>query len=136
MISIDTGSYTIDLSQGLKKLEAIAARLKMKGNITIRLGDKEESQYLNLTYRKKDNPTDVLSFPFNENLAGSFYIGDIFVCYPVAQEQAHDAGIPLETELFTLMLHGLLHLAGYDHEKDSGEMLKLQEQLLDDIDNG
>lgn len=130
MITIDTGPYTIDLSQMIIKLETIAAKLKMEGNITIRLGDKEESLYLNHTYRKKEYPTDVLSFPFNEQLAGKFYIGDIFVCYPVAQEQAHDSGIPLETELFTLMLHGVLHLAGYDHENDSGEMMDLQDQLL------
>jgi probable rRNA maturation factor len=133
MITIDTGPYEVDLSPFLKKSELIATKLKMKGNVTIRLGDKEESRRLNLSYREKDDPTDVLSFPFNEDMEGAFYIGDIFICFPLAREQAEENNIPLGTELFILMLHGLLHLAGYDHETDSGEMMALQRQLIEEL---
>lgn len=116
----------------LDRLEAMAAELKIEGTVGLKLGGKEESQDLNNRYRQKDYPTDVLSFPFEEELPeGGYYLGDIFVCFPVAVEQAAENGIPVEQELFTLMVHGLLHLGGLDHEADEGEMLKLQEKMLE-----
>lgn len=134
MITIDDEDFKVEQGFYLDKLERVIKELNIQGNIVIKLGSKEEAQELNLRYLQKDYPTDVLSFPFNEEVPDEgFYLGDIFVCYPIAGEQAKEYGLTLEEELLTLMVHGILHLAGYDHETDAGEMEKLQEQLLEKI---
>jgi probable rRNA maturation factor len=131
MIEINDDEYKVNTEFFLEKLQAAADELHIVGNIAIKLGSKEESRSLNNQYRQKDYPTDVLSFPFNEEVPDEgFYLGDIFICFPVAEEQAKENNMTLEQELLTLMIHGLLHLAGYDHEMDSGEMMELQEKLL------
>ena len=71
---------------------------------------------LNRKYRRKDRPTDVLSFRIGKKGAdGKFYLGDIVISVPVAAKQARAGGHSLERELEVLVLHGFLHLAGYDH---------------------
>jgi probable rRNA maturation factor len=80
---------------------------------------------LNRRYRGKDAVTDVLSFP-NED-AG--HIGDIVIAVGVARRQAREAGHGLQTELRVLALHGLLHLLGYDHERDAGRMARIEARL-------
>ncbi|MCP4216493.1 MAG: rRNA maturation RNase YbeY [bacterium] len=133
MIDIMDDDFQVDKAVYLEKLEAIMAELELEGTFSIKLGGDEESQALNMQYREKDYPTDVLSFPLNEELPESegFYLGDIFICHPVAERQAEENEVSLQHELFTLMVHGLLHLAGYDHEEDDGEMLALQDRLVD-----
>jgi len=133
MIELIDDYFKIDQQFYLDKLETIAKELNINpdATIVIKLGDQEESKSLNLQYLKKDYPTDVLSFPFNEDLPDGFYIGDIFICYPIAEIQAKENNVSLQEELFRLMVHGILHLLGYDHEKDTGEMETLQEQLID-----
>ena len=132
MIEILSEGYNLDEQFYADILQQVVDELNIKGNITIKLGDEEESRQLNRHYLQRDYATDVLSFAFNEELPESFYLGDIFVCYPVAREQAGENQIPLEEELLTLMIHGVLHLAGFDHETetDNGEMLTLQENLV------
>lgn len=132
MIEIIDNNFKVDKDFFLNKLEKVLKELRINGTIVIKLGDKEESQALNTQYLQRDYPTDVLSFPFNEEVPGNgFYLGDIFICYPIAVEQAKENNITLEKELITLMIHGIIHLAGYDHETDSGEMEKLQGRLLE-----
>ncbi|MGD2087920.1 MAG: rRNA maturation RNase YbeY [Candidatus Aminicenantes bacterium] len=133
MIELIHNDFKIDRQFYLDKLKAIVKELNInpQGTIVIKLGDQEESKNLNLHYLEKDYPTDVLSFPLNEELPDGFYIGDIFICYPIAEIQAKENNVSLQEELFRLMVHGILHLQGYDHEKDSGRMETLQEQLLD-----
>ena len=80
---------------------------------------------LNRRYRRKDKPTDVLSFPSEE--AG--FLGDVVIAGGVARRQAAAAGHSLQTELRILALHGLLHLLGYDHERDEGRMARLERRL-------
>jgi probable rRNA maturation factor len=130
MIEIVNEDYTLDSQFYLEKLEAIVKELNITGDIVIKLGDKDEARQLNLQYRQKDYPTDVLSFPSNEELPEGYYLGDIFICHPLAEDQAKENDISLEEELLTLMVHGVRHLAGYDHETDDGEMEQLQERLL------
>lgn len=131
MITINDDEFKVEQEFYLEKLERVVKELNIRGDIVIKLGGKEEAQELNSRYLQRDYPTDVLSFPFNEEVPEEgFYLGDIYVCYPIAGEQAEENGITLEEELLTLMVHGILHLAGFDHETDSGEMEKLQEQLL------
>jgi probable rRNA maturation factor len=130
MIQIISEQHRIDRKKFLSLLRPVAARLALKGRIVIRLGDGIESQRLNRTYRGKDEPTDVLSFPMNEDLPDGRYVGDILICLPVAETQAIETGHSLERELLMLMIHGILHLAGYDHELDQGRMMALQTELL------
>ncbi len=134
MIKIVDDIYKINKKYYISKLKHIYKELKIKGTIVIKLGSKAESKDLNFTYLKNDFPTDVLSFPFDEKLLKEYYIGDIFICYPIAKEQAEENNISLEKELLYLMIHGILHLTGYDHEKDRGEMLELQDQLIKKIE--
>lgn len=133
MIELIDDDFKIDQQFYLDKLEAIAKELNINpnGTIVIKLGDREEAKNLNLQYLERDYPTDVLSFPFNEELPDGFYLGDIFICYPIADIQAKENNVSLQEELFRLMVHGILHLQGYDHEKDTGQMETLQEQLID-----
>ena len=80
---------------------------------------------LNRQFRKKDTPTDVLSFPSDQR----GYLGEVVIASGVAARQARDAGHSLGTELRVLALHGLLHLLGYDHEHDDGRMARLERRL-------
>lgn len=93
---------------------------------------------LNRQYRSKDRPTDVLSFSVTEGDAfpairakETAELGDIFVCPAMATREAKRRGIPLEEELVRLVVHGTLHLLGYDHatEADEDRMFALQERI-------
>ena len=85
----------------------------------------------NRRYRAKDRTTDVLSFPAGARLdpEGGRHLGDILISVPQAARQAREAGHPLARELRVLLLHGYLHLLGYDHETDGGAMLRLQRRI-------
>jgi probable rRNA maturation factor len=85
---------------------------------------------LNRLYRKKDRPTDVLAFPG----AGDGLLGDIVISVPYAARQAKQRGEPASREIDRLLLHGFLHLLGYDHETDEGEMDGLESQLRKRLD--
>jgi probable rRNA maturation factor len=84
-----------------------------------------EVRKLNRRHRHKDKPTDVLSFPS----AAPGHAGDIAISMDIAAANASALDHSLETELKILILHGLLHLAGYDHERDKGQMRALESRL-------
>ncbi|HJX27826.1 MAG TPA: rRNA maturation RNase YbeY, partial [Thermoanaerobaculia bacterium] len=86
-------------------------------------GDREMRR-VNRQFRGKDKATDVLSFPGEEG-----HLGDILISVPTARRQALEAGHPAERELMVLLLHGVLHCLGYDHETDQGEMERLERRL-------
>jgi probable rRNA maturation factor len=81
---------------------------------------------LNRRFRRKDRTTDVLSFPA---AGGGGFLGDLVISAPEARRQARAAGVPLRASMEKLLLHGLLHLLGYDHETDQGEMDALEAKL-------
>ena len=85
---------------------------------------------LNRHYRGKDRPTDVLSFPsgFVEP-EGTRYLGDVAISLETAGRQAGERRVPLQRELEVLLLHAIVHLCGYDHEADGGEMAALEARL-------
>jgi len=86
---------------------------------------------LNRRYRGKDYATDVLSFVYQDEMEdGSPFLGEIVIAPEVALRQARRWKISLNRELHRLMLHGALHLLGFDHEADAGRMLRLQRRLL------
>ncbi len=115
------------------------AHLKMEDKqveIGVQLTTPERSQELNREHRGKDKPTDVLSFPLEDTTLKEYDIlplGDIFICLEVAERQAAELSISLDEELARLTVHGLLHLAGYDHERspeDEKKMINLQEEIV------
>jgi probable rRNA maturation factor len=108
------------------------------GEVNILLTGDAEMQRLNRQFRRKDKPTDVLSFPHapaagSAALPGSAGGGDIAISLATARVQAAALGHTLLTEVKVLILHGMLHLAGHDHERDHGEMLRLEQKLRDEL---
>jgi probable rRNA maturation factor len=94
----------------------------IRPEITLAFVGDAEIRTLNRTFRKKDKPTDVLSFPLRERAAdGKFYLGDIIISVPTAARQAKDIGHSLERELEFLTIHGFLHLLGYEHDEGHEE---------------
>lgn len=90
---------------------------------------------LNKIFRGKNATTDVLSFPFEADAfeAGENNLGDIIISVEQAQKQAKENDLDFETEIKQLILHGVLHLCGYDHETDNGEMNKIELKLRDKL---
>lgn len=101
----------------------------LKKEITVFFADNDEMRRLNRQFRHKNHPTDVLSFPSETQNAGPQIAGDIAISVDVARENAAKLGHSFESELKILILHGVLHLAGYDHERDNGEMAALENRL-------
>jgi probable rRNA maturation factor len=92
----------------------------LAGEVSVLLTGDEAIRALNHKYRRKDKATDVLSFPAAEMAEG--VAGDLVISLETALMQAEERGHTLEMEIKVLLLHGLLHLAGYDHETDNGTM--------------
>ncbi|MDG6779104.1 rRNA maturation RNase YbeY [Thiomicrorhabdus sp. zzn3] len=109
--------------------------------LTIRIVDAEESQTLNRDYRGKDKPTNVLSFEF-ENPPGLLdlgealpYLGDLVICAEVVEKEAQEQGKTLEEHWAHMIVHGTLHLQGYDHIEDdeAEEMEALEVEILEGL---
>ena len=107
------------------------------GEVTVLFSGTVYIRALNLQYRAIDKPTDVLSFPFSDDLEASrrapqAYLGDVALCLAVCQEQAPDNGRCLADEVALLLVHGFLHLVGYDHDTKPKEkaMWKETDRLL------
>ena len=86
---------------------------KKGGEITVRLVDEEEGRALNRDYRGKDYATNVLSFPYDSE---PVICGDLVICAPVVEREAREQGKALDAHYAHLVVHGVLHLQGYDHE--------------------
>jgi probable rRNA maturation factor len=113
-------------------LSKAQAAVRLKGQVTVLLTTDAAIRKLNRRFRGKNKATDVLSFPVEGPLPGSpaeEIAGDLAIGVTTALGQAADHGHPLSTEIKVLILHGLLHLAGYDHEADAGQMAR-RERLL------
>lgn len=108
-------------------------KLLSKSSFTVLLTNDKEIQNLNKVYRKKNKPTDVLSFhlPSNEQDKQK-YLGDIVISTDTAKKQAKQKKLPVESELILLFTHGYLHLLGYDHIKinDAKVMFAYQNKIL------
>ena len=125
------------LGAWLSRVAPAAAR----GVVSVGLVSDQRVRVLNRSYRRQDYATDVLSFPgapraaatarpsSNQHLATSNFLGDIVIARGVARRQAREARHSYLTELKILALHGLLHLLGYDHERDNGRMLRVERRL-------
>ena len=100
---------------------------KLNGELSILLADDKQLKQLNKQFRGKNKPTDVLSFPAPEEMPD--LAGDLAISIDTAAKQAVEFDHTLDEELRILLLHGILHLAGYDHEADNGEMAAREEEL-------
>jgi len=102
--------------------------------LTIRVVDEAESAKLNLRYRGKPPPTDVLSFPYEPppGLTATDLIGDLVICAPVVEREALEQGKALEAHWAHMVIHGVLHLIGYDHAEstEAAEMERLETAIL------
>jgi probable rRNA maturation factor len=112
-------------SQALGRWLTAHAPASARGHVTIALVSDPAMRRMNARYRHADYATDVLSFP--SETAG--VLGDIAIARGVAARQAKAEGHSESTEVKTLALHGLLHLLGYDHERDRGEMQRVEDRL-------
>jgi probable rRNA maturation factor len=109
-----------------------AARLR--GRVSVLLTTDTTLRRLNRRFRGIDKSTDILSFPAEAFIQKQEKIvGDLAISVPTARRQSAEQGHPLGTELKVLILHGLLHLAGYDHEADSGQMARRERRLRADL---
>jgi probable rRNA maturation factor len=102
--------------------------VRLKGEVTVLLTTDAAIRRLNRQFRGKDKSTDVLSFPA-DGIGAEEIAGDLAISVPTALKQAAEQGHALSSEIKVLILHGLLHLAGYDHEADEGKMARREGQL-------
>jgi probable rRNA maturation factor len=104
--------------------------VRLHGKVCVFLTTDKKIRRLNRQYRGKDKTTDVLSFPAEKLVQDQEKIaGDLAISVPTALRQSLEHSHALGTELKVLILHGLLHLAGYDHESDAGRMARRERQL-------
>ena len=116
---------TMTLSRFLKQAQSV---VKLRGEVNVLLTSDAAIRRLNRTYRGMNKATDVLSFPAADP-ATSGVAGDLAISVPTARKQAAAQGNTLAVEIKILLLHGLLHLAGYDHETDTGQMARRERRL-------
>jgi probable rRNA maturation factor len=109
-------------------LAAAQTAVRLKGQVTVLLTTDAAIRKLNHQFRGKNKATDVLSFPA-EGLGAQGMAGDLAISVTTALGQAAEQGHSLSTEIKVLILHGLLHLAGYDHEADEGTMARRERKL-------
>lgn len=123
--------------------QAALKDLKEHADLSVVIVGPEESQALNLEFRAKDKPTNVLSFPFEmpEELIGldddmANLLGDLIICAPVVEREAKEQNKPLEHHWAHMVVHGCLHLLGYDHIKDDEAeiMENLERTILQRLD--
>jgi probable rRNA maturation factor len=110
---------------GLARWLQATAPSRARGAVVVALVSDARVQRLNARYRAKDTPTDVLSFAAEE----PGFLGEIVIASGIARRQARHAGHSIQVELRVLALHGLLHLLGYDHERDGGRMARVERRL-------
>ncbi|CAI3802614.1 rRNA maturation RNase YbeY [Rheinheimera sp. MM224] len=114
-------------------LEAAILPFQEIAEVTVRIVDEEESQQLNFDYREKDKPTNVLSFPFElppgvEELP---LLGDLVICAQVVAAEAQEQGKELHHHWAHMVVHGCLHLLGFDHINDEdAEQMEAEEILI------
>jgi probable rRNA maturation factor len=121
----DAGGVTAPEERLLRPwIESVIERHPQPGpvEICLRIVGKDESRQLNRDYRGKDRPTNVLSFAAGDDVQppeGPVFLGDIVICGPVVEEEAADQRKALADHWAHLVVHGTLHLLGYDHESES-----------------
>ena len=113
--------------------------IELSPNVSLYITDDQEMMRYNLEYRGINSSTDVLSFnnEFIDLETGEAYLGDVIISFDTAKQQALEYNHSIEEELQFLVIHGLLHLFGYNHENEieKKEMWKLQNKILESLNN-
>jgi len=138
-VTVETSNHHIS-SFGIEEyMVALMDKINLVGcELSILFCENERIKYLNRDYRNKDKVTDVLSFPQNDKGTDDFnstVLGDIVIATDVAYKQGVDFETGFREELKRLLIHGLLHLVGYDHVNEEAEAKKMREYeaiLLED----
>jgi probable rRNA maturation factor len=119
----------------LNGVPAAGSRPVRAGEVCVRVVDEGESQRLNRDYRHQDAPTNVLSFPAAIDLPDVLVWGDVVVCAPVVQGEAAAQGKQYEDHFAHMVVHGVLHLLGYDHKgaAEAAAMEQLEIRILDGL---
>lgn len=141
MIELDLQVASEGQAPSLEQLQqwcALALRQRSADSeLTIRLVDEPEGRELNNTWRHKDYATNVLSFPADvpDGLLDIPLLGDLVICVPVVEREAAEQGKSLEAHWAHLVIHGSLHLLGYDHidDAEAEEMEALEQNLLAEL---
>src|SRR5262249_50199718 len=121
--NLSTGALTNFLRRARKTVG-------LAGDVNVLLTGNHQIRRLNRQFRQKDIPTDVLSFPSRQPVdSREKYAGDLAISIEIAKKNAQRLGHSFEEEIKILILHGVLHLADYDHESDNGEMARLEDRL-------
>jgi len=135
-LELTEASAVIDRDLLIKTAQQVLLTTGRGGDVdlTIVIGDDRLLRSLNQDFREIDAPTDVLAFPIDETDpdTGILYLGDVILSYPLAAAQAEAGGHQIGAEMQLLVVHGTLHLLGYDHHKapDKDAMWALQAQIL------
>jgi rRNA maturation RNase YbeY len=121
-----------------KKIFSTVAKKVLSGEnrktetLSLAFVDKEEIKKLNKKFRKKNQPTDVLSFGENYKSqipnSTSNYLGEIIICPEVVIENSKKYGVPVKKEMLKMFVHGILHLCGYDHERSKKQAEKMEKK--------
>ncbi|CCQ91971.1 putative metalloprotease PERMA_1963 [Nitrospina gracilis 3/211] len=140
LVKNDQSVHKIDIRWIKKEARRVLSALDLENEeLSILLTDDARIHELNLQYRDKDQATDVLSFPQDEdavNETGDRLLGDVVLSVETADRQAHDHHLSLQEELILLLIHGILHLMGYDHEtsrKDASFMKSKTQEIFGHI---
>lgn len=117
-------------------LEAVLPQFQEESEVTIRIVDEAESNELNMTYRGKDKPTNVLSFPFEAPPGMELpLLGDLVICRQVVEQEAREQNKVLNAHWAHMVVHGSLHLLGYDHiiEEEAEEMEAIEIDIMQSL---
>ncbi|KHE14590.1 metal-binding heat shock protein [Aeromonas hydrophila] len=142
-------SVTLDLQLASASTDGLPSEAQLQGwldgtilgfqqeaEVTVRIVDEAESNELNLTYRGKNKPTNVLSFPFEAPPGLELpLLGDLVICRQVVEHEAAEQGKPLMAHWAHMVVHGSLHLLGYDHIEDdeAEEMEALERDIMQEL---
>ena len=133
-LQIASKSKQLPPLQQLKHWAAAAVgKHKSQAEISLRIVDRDEGAQLNQQWRNKAGPTNVLSFPADLPIAiQSPLLGDLVICAPVVEQEAREQNKPLEAHWAHIMIHGTLHLMGYDHidDQQASEMESLEKNIM------
>jgi probable rRNA maturation factor len=126
----------IDRDEVARLSRAVLDRIGRKEvTLTIAFIRDRQMRRLNRDFRRIDRPTDVLSFAYHESgdHNESNHLGDVVISVETAERYASESGLDFTREIEHLVIHGTLHLAGYDHETDNGEMNRLEKRLRKEL---
>lgn len=136
-LQVASAATAIPSEESLQRyLTAAVSPFQAEAEVTIRIVDEAESQQLNFDYRHKDKPTNVLSFPFQAPPGIELpLLGDLVICVQVVEREAVEQNKTLEAHWAHMVVHGCLHLLGFDHinDTDAEEMEVEEVQILQEL---